>query len=250
MSGHSKWHQIQHKKGILDAKRGAKFTKAARVVTVAARKGGGDPATNPSLRTAIEKAKEINMPNANIERAIKNGTGELKEGLIIEEVAYEAYGHNGVALLIHVVTDNKNRAVSEVKNILTKHGGSMGAAGCTAWMFDQKGIIHIDAAGKNVDDLELAAIDSGAEDIKRDGDAVEIYSRPHDVAAVREKLISLGYSATPSEIAYVPKTEVKITDEATARKILKLMDTLEDFEDVTQVASNFDISAEIMEKIS
>lgn len=250
MSGHSKWHQIQHKKGILDAKRGAKFTKAARVVTVAARKGGGDPSTNPSLRTAIESAKEINMPSVNIERAIKKGTGELKEGSIIEEVSYEAYGPHGIALLIHVVTDNKNRAVSEVKNILTKHGGSMGAAGCTAWMFDQKGIIHIEATEKNIDNLELAAIDAGAEDIRRDGYAVEIYSRPHDVASVKEKLISSGYGSTSSEIAHVPKTEVKITDETTARKILKLMDALEDFEDVTQVASNFDISSDIMEKVS
>lgn len=247
MSGHSKWHQIRRQKGITDAKRGNMFTKAARLITVAAQKGGGDPTMNALLRTALESAKQINMPSANIERAIKKGTGELKEGLALEEVVYEGYGPGGVALYIQAVTDNKNRAVAEVKNILSKHGGSMGSAGCTAWMFEQKGVLSLDTQGKNLEDIELQAIEAGADDIKIEGNTLFVYTVPQNFQSMKEALTRFGI--TSSCVTFVPKNEVKITNEATARHILRLIDALEDCDDVSGVASNFDIAEEVLSKV-
>ena len=249
MSGHSKWHSIKHKKGAIDAKRGKMFTQIAKLITIAVQKSGGDPSVNPALRQAIDKAKEINMPNANIERAIKKGSGELKEGALFEEVIYEGYGPEGIALLIQVVTDNKNRALSSVKTILGKNGGNMGAAGCTAWMFEQKGVIEIEAGDKNAEEIELSAIDAGADDVKADGKMVCVYVLPQNFPRVKKVLEDAKYSFSSAEISLVPKTEVAIGNEHVARRILQLMEALEDCDDVTNVASNFDIAAEILEKI-
>ncbi len=246
MSGHSKWHSIKHKKSIVDAKKGAKFTQIARLITVAAQQGGADIYLNASLRFAIEKAKEINMPNANIERAIKKGTGELKEGVPMEEVVYEGYGPSGIALFIQTVTDNKNRTVSQIKTVLSKHGGSMGTLGCTAWMFRQQGVINVDASSHSIEDIELRAIDLGAMDVQSDENSVEIYTAPQDFIAIKEALQKTGYKILSSEVTFVPKDVVTITEPHTAQKILKLMELLEDLEDVSSVASNFDISTEVM----
>lgn len=246
MSGHSKWHSIKHKKGIVDAKKGAKFTQLARLITVAAQKGGSDTDLNPSLRLAIEKAKEINMPNINIERAIKKGTGELKEGVPMEEVIYEGYGPSGIALFIQAVTDNKNRTVSQIKTALSKYGGSMGTLGCTAWMFRQQGVIHADASAHSIEDIELCAIDLGASDVQPDGNSVEIHTAPQDFIVIKEALQKAGYNILSSEITFVPKDVVTVSDPDVARKILKLMEALEELEDVSSVASNFDISEEVM----
>lgn len=247
MSGHSKWHQIRRQKGITDAKRGNMFTKAARLITVAAQKGGGDPGMNALLRTALESAKQINMPSANIERAIKKGTGELKEGLTLAEVVYEGYGPGGIALYIQAVTDNKNRAVAEVKNILSKHGGSMGSAGCTAWMFEQKGIISFDVQGKDLEEIELQAIEACADDIKFEGSTLFVYTAPQNFQSIKETLNCFGI--TSSGVTFVAKNEVKITDETTARQILRLINALEDCDDVSGVASNFDIAEEVLRSL-
>lgn len=245
MSGHSKWHSIKHKKGAADAKRGAMFTKVAKLITIAAQHGG-DPEMNPTLRTAIDKAKAINMPNSNVDRAIKKGTGELKDGNLFEEIIYEGYGPGGVALYIQVVTDNKNRAVSDVKSILSKNGGSLGTSGCVSWMFEQKGIIEIDTTGRDIEEIELAAIEAGAEDVKAEEETVLVRTALRDLRSVKDSLSSRGFPVASSEAVFIPKDEVKITDGETARKILRLMDALEDNEDVASTASNFDISEEIM----
>jgi YebC/PmpR family DNA-binding regulatory protein len=250
MSGHSKWHSIKHKKGAADAKRGKIFTMHAKLITIAAREGGGDPDMNPALRTAIDNAKADNVPNANIERAIKRGTGEDKEGADISEVMYEGYGPCGIALYIQAVTDNKNRTVASVKSILSKHGGNMGGAGSVAYLFHKKGLILIKAEPEKHEDIELTAIDSGAEDIKTEADSVEIYTDPKDLHNVKKKLEEAGFAIESAEITFIPENEVKIENENDARKVLKLMEALEEDDDVTNVYSNFDIPEELMEKIS
>lgn len=249
MSGHSKWHSIKHKKGAADAKRGKIFTIHAKLITIAARDGGGDPDMNPALRTAIDNAKAANVPNANIDRAIKRGTGEDKEGAEISEVMYEGYGPAGTALYIQTVTDNKNRTVANVKSILTKNGGNMGGAGSVAYLFHQKGLIMIKADPAKQEDLELTAIDAGAEDIKLEGDTVEVYTDPKDLHNVKKKMEEGGFEIESAEITFIPENEVKIEDEDKAKKVLKLMEALEDDEDVTNVYSNFDIPEELLEKL-
>lgn len=248
MSGHSKWASIKHKKGAADAKRGKIFTQAAKLITIAAQKGG-DPDMNPTLRAAIDKAKEVNVPNANIDRAIKRGTGELKEGAEIQELSYEGYGPGGVALLIQTLTDNKNRTVAEVKNILSKNGGRMADAGSVAWMFEHKGLIMVAASANQVEEIELQAIDWGAEDVKAEGGQVEIVTALADFIKVKEAVEKAEYLIESAELAHIPKNEVAVTDEATARKILKLMNELDDSEDVSAVASNFDIADELMAQL-
>jgi YebC/PmpR family DNA-binding regulatory protein len=248
MSGHSKWHSIKHKKGAADAKRGKIFTKHAKLITIAAREGGGDIESNPALRTAIENAKTDNVPNSNIERAIKRGTGELKEGAEISEVMYEAYGPEGIALYIQAVTDNKNRTVANIKSILSKHGGNMGTSGSVAYLFEQKGLIIISAESEKHEEIELTAIDAGASDVKSEKDYVEIYTDPKQLNEVKEKFEEEGYKIESSNITFIPENEVEINDKKTAEKVLKLMEALEDDEDVTNVYSNFDIPEEIMKK--
>jgi YebC/PmpR family DNA-binding regulatory protein len=249
MSGHSKWHSIKHKKGAADAKRGKIFTIHAKLITLAAHEGGGDTEMNPALRTAIDNAKAANVPNSNIERAVKRGTGEDKDGAEITESMYEGYGPEGIALYIHTVTDNKNRTVASVKNILSKHGGNMGTSGSVAYLFHKKGFILVKADSSKHEDLELAAIDAGAEDIKTEGDSVEIYTDPKSLHEIKKKLEDAGFTAESSEITYIPENEVKIDNENKAKKVLKLMEALEDDDDVSDVYSNFDIPDELMEKL-
>ena len=249
MSGHSKWHSIKHKKGAADAKRGKIFTQHAKMIALAAQQGGGDIDTNPALRAAIDRAKLDNLPNANIDRAIKRGTGELKEGSTLSEVVYEGYGPGGVAVYVHVVTDNKNRAVSNVRNIFTKHGGSLGEAGCVGWMFERKGLILLNTAGMDADTIEMTVIESGADDLTLNGDVTEVITAYQDLNTVKHNLEQAGMKIEKAELIFHAKEQMKIDNESTAGKIVRLMEALEEDEDVTLVSSNFDISEEILEKL-
>ncbi|MBA4336987.1 YebC/PmpR family DNA-binding transcriptional regulator [bacterium] len=249
MSGHSKWHSIKHKKGAADAKRGKIFTLHSKLITLAAREGGGDAEMNAALRAAIDNAKMANVPNINIERAIKRGTGDLKDEAEIIESMYEGYGPAGIAVYVQTVTDNKNRTVSSVKNIFTKHGGNMGTAGSVAYLFHKKGIILIDADKSKHDEIELTAIDAGANDIKIEGDSIEIYTEPKNLHEVKSKLEGAGIQVKSADITFLPETEVLINDEDQAKKVLRLMEALEEDEDVANVYSNFDIPEEMMEKL-
>ncbi|MBD3361139.1 YebC/PmpR family DNA-binding transcriptional regulator [Candidatus Peregrinibacteria bacterium] len=249
MSGHSKWHSIKHKKGAADAKRGKIFTKHAKLIAIAAKEGGDDPEMNPALRTAIANAKADNVPNANIEKAVKKGAGEGKEGMGLTETIYEGFGPAGTAVYVQVVTDNKNRAVASVKNIFTKHGGGMGEAGSVAWMFDKKGIILAKADNKSPEEAQLDAIDAGAEEISVEGKDFEIITDPQQLMNVRHNLENSGFKVEKAELSYIPNTPVKIDNMEDAKKILNLVEALEDDEDVANVYSNFDIPEEILEEI-
>lgn len=250
MAGHSKWKQIKHKKGAADSKRGKVFTQHAKMITVAAQKGGGDPEMNPSLRAAIDRAKEDNLPNANIERAIKKGTGELKEGNALAEVSYEGYGPGGTALYVETVTDNRNRTVSNIRSIFTKAGGNLGESGCVAWMFQKRGVIQVDFAGKNPGDAEMMLIDAGAEDLTLEEDCAEVITPYESLMAVKGSLEKMGFKIQSAEILFLPKEKVTLEDEALAEKVLKLIDALEEDEDVVQVASNVDIPDSLLEKLA
>lgn len=248
MSGHSKWHSIRHKKGAADAARGKVFTRHAKLIQIAAKKGS-DPDMNPSLRVAIDNAKAANVPNGNIERAIKKGSGELKDGNQIEEVTYEAYGPNGVAMIINCLTDNKNRSLTNVRTILNKNGGNMGESGSVAYMFQRKGVLEVSTEGNDPEEVELAAIDAGAEDIEALDGQMRIITSASDYMGAKEALEGAGISVSKAEIELIPQNTVAITDENSAEKILKLMDLLEEDEDVDNVASNFDIDDAILEKL-
>ena len=241
MSGHSKWHTIKHKKGAADAKRGQMFTKLIKEISISARMGGGDPEANPRLRTVILKAKAGNMPRENIERAIKKGTGEL-EGVSYEEILYEAYGPGGVALLIDILTDNKNRAAAEIRNLLNKGGGNLGAAGSVAYLFKRKGLINYDPAKYKEDDILAVAIDAGAEDVSSDPDSIEVTTSPEDFEAVVKAMEVKGFAHTMAEIVRVADTNVTLDNDKT-QKALKLVEHLEDHEDVQNVATNLEIPA-------
>jgi len=249
MAGHSKWAQIKHKKAVVDARKGKLFSKLVKEISVAARIGGGDPSTNPRLRMVIDKAKDANMPQENIKRAILKGTGELP-GTSYEEVIYEGYGPGGVALLIEVLTDNKNRTVSELRHLLSKYGGSLGEAGCVSWIFEKKGHILVKKSSVKEDTLMVIALEIGAEDLRNDPkeDNYEIITTAEDFHKVKDKLKAEGIEIFSSEITMLPKTQVNLEGE-TAEKMLKLMDVLEDHDDVQNVYANFDISEEIMTKI-
>jgi YebC/PmpR family DNA-binding regulatory protein len=241
MSGHSKWHTIKHKKGAADAKRGQMFTKLIKEISISARLGGGDPESNPRLRTVILKAKASNMPKDNIDRAIKKGTGEL-EGVSYEEILYEAYGPGGVAMLIDVLTDNKNRAAAEIRNLLNKGGGSLGAAGSVSYLFKRKGLVTYDASRYKEDDILAAALDAGAEDVSGDGDSIEVTTSPEDFENVVKALEAAGFEHTMAEIARVADTSLTLDSEKT-QKALRLVENLEDHEDVQNVATNLEIPA-------
>jgi YebC/PmpR family DNA-binding regulatory protein len=241
MSGHSKWHTIKHKKGLADAKRGQAFTKIIKEISIAARLGGGDAETNPRLRTAILKAKATNMPKDNIERAIKKGTGEL-EGVNYEEILYEAYGPGGVAILIDILTDNKNRAAAEIRNLLNKGGGNLGAAGSVAYLFKRKGLINYDTAKYKEDDILAVAIDAGAEDVSSDPDSIEVTTSPEDFENVIKAMEAKGFEHSMAEIVRVADTNVTLENDKT-EKALKLVDKLEEHEDVQSVATNLEIPA-------
>jgi YebC/PmpR family DNA-binding regulatory protein len=247
MSGHSKWASIKHKKGAVDAKRGKAFTKLIKEITVATRMGEKDPDSNPRLRVAIAAAKAENMPKENIERAIKKGTGDL-EGSNYEEVTYEGYGPGGVAVLLEVLTDNKNRAVADVRHLFERSGGNLGEAGCVAWMFSQKGLIIFQKDQTDEDMLFELALETGADDIKEDEKEIEVITEPSSFEQVKTAIENAGLRYTLAEITMIPKTTVKI-DGKHAQQMLTLMENLEDNEDVNHVYANFDISDEVMEAI-
>ncbi|HEX6535138.1 MAG TPA: YebC/PmpR family DNA-binding transcriptional regulator [Gemmatimonadaceae bacterium] len=239
MAGHSKWKQIKHYKAAADAKRGAMFTKLIREITVAAKTGGGDPNGNPRLRTAIEAARAASMPKDNIERAIKKGTGEL-EGVDYSEITYEGFGPGGVALLIHTLTDNATRTVADVRHKLSRGGGNLGATNSVAWMFERKGQIYVDATRYDEDAALEAALEAGAEDLKREGDQYIITTEPTELHNVKGALETAGIVAQEAEIAMIPRTTVHVEGK-TAESLLKLMEELEELDDVQKVEANFDI---------
>jgi len=246
MSGHSKWSTIKRKKSAADAKRGALFTKLGRELTIAAREGGGDPDTNFRLRLVIEKCKQANMPKENIERAIKRGTGELK-GEALEEIIYEGYGPHGVAILVDAVTDNRNRAVADVRRTFARHGGNLGENGCVAWLFERKGYIGIEPNNMDPEEIALIAIDAGADDVTVDEELVEVYTIVEDFQKVQEALREAGLDLANAEIAWVPKTTMRL-DEKSTLQVMHLIEALESLDDVRQVYSNLDISDEILQK--
>ena len=251
MAGHSKWANIKHKKAKEDAKKAKIFSKLSRKITVAAREGGGDPEVNSELRMLMDKAKDNNMPNDNVERAIKKGTGEL-EGVEYEEFTYEGYGPGGAALYIDLMTDNRNRTAAEIRHLLTKHGGNLGENGCVAWMFERKGNIVIDGSETpfDEDELMMTALEAGAEDVEINDDMAIIYTDPTDFMEVHDNLKEdTSYKIADSDRAMIPKNDVKIDDLSTAKGVIKLMDALEDHDDVQDIYSNFDIPEEIMDQI-
>jgi len=247
MAGHSKWAQIKRKKARTDAERGRLFTKLIREITVAARQGGGDEEANPRLRAAIAAAKAANMPAANIEKAIKRGTGELP-GVVYEEVTYEGYGPGGVALLIQVVTDNRNRAVAEIRHILSKHNGSLGEQGSVAWMFDRKGVVSVPKDGHSEEELLAVVLDAGVEDIRENEDGFELVSAPEDLEAVKKALEQAGIRYETAEITMYPKSTVRVEGKE-AHQVLALLEALEGHDDVQQVYANFDIDESVMQEV-
>ena len=249
MSGHSKWAQIKHKKASADAKRGKVFTTIVKEISVAARLGGGDLSGNPRLRTAIEKAKEVNMPSDNIKRAIMKGTGELP-GVSYEETVYEGYGPGGVAILIEILTDNKNRTSSEIRHIMSKNGGNLGEAGCVSWMFSQQGYILVDKTKIDEDTLMSVALDAGAEDMKNDPkeDNYEIITMPENMNKVKAAIEASGIPVSLAEITMLPKSYATL-DEKQAEQMLRLVETLEDNDDVQNVYTNFDVPDEVIAKV-
>jgi YebC/PmpR family DNA-binding regulatory protein len=247
MSGHSKWSKIKHQKGADDVKRGNLFTKLTREIIVAAKEGGGDPDTNFRLRLAVQKARDSNMPMDNIDRAIKKGTGDL-EGGSLTEIKLEGYGPSGMAILVSALSDNRNRTIQEVRSTFTRHGGSLGESGCVSWIFESRGVININAENVNADELALAAIDAGAEDVQVESGFVEVITKPDALEKVRATLEQQKVKIESSELQMVPKTLVKL-DEKAAMQALKLLEKLEDIDDVQNVYSNADIPDSVLEAI-
>jgi len=248
MSGHSKWATIKRKKGKLDAQRGRMFTKLIKEITVAARAGGGDQEGNPRLRTAVALAKAGNMPQDNIKKAIQKGTGELP-GVTYDEVSYEGYGPGGVAILLEVLTDNKNRTVAEIRHALTKRGGNLGETGCVGWMFEKKGMIQIELSAADEEKLFEIALEAGASDMSTEGDVFDITTPFESFEAVRSSIENAGIAMVNAEVTMIPQSTVEL-EESKANSMLKLMEELEDHDDVQKVYANFDISDELMEKLS
>lgn len=244
MSGHSKWSQIKHKKAAVDAKRGKIFTKLAKEITIAVRLGGKDPNMNPRLRTVILKAKGLNMPNDNIERAIKKGTGELQD-VQYDEIRYEGYGPGGVAVLVDCMTDNKNRTVSEIRHIFSKYNGNLGESGCVGWLFEQKGYFVFDEGVITEEELMDIAIDAGAEDVRRDDKSLEVITTPQDFETVKDIFDKKGLKYSVAEVTMIPKNYVEIRDKD-AQNMMKLFDALEDHDDVQNVYANFDIPDDVV----
>ena len=248
MSGHSKWASIKHKKAIVDSRRGKLFTKLARAITTAARDGGGELEGNPALQLAVQKAKDASMPKDNIERAIAKGTGAGADTDAIQDVMYEAYGPGGVALLIEAMTENRNRTGADVRHLLGKHGGSLGEPGSVAYLFDKRGLILVDAERYGEDDL-LPAIEAGAEDISDEEGVFEVLTEPADLTAARAALEQAGVEIQSAEIAWLPKARVPVSgDDAT--RLLRLIDALEDNDDVNEVHGNFDVDAAVLERVA
>jgi YebC/PmpR family DNA-binding regulatory protein len=250
VSGHSKWSSIKHKKGAADAKRGKLFSKLSRAIIVAAKEGGADAANNLALQNAIEKARSFSMPKDNIERAIAKGAGEGADGASFETVVYEGYGPEGVAVIVEALTDNRNRTASDVRHLFTKHGGNLGATGAVAWQFERRGVILVPADGVDEDELVLAAADAGADDVQLDGDTFEVSSAPEELSVVRESLEDAGFTIESAALSMVPKTTVAVADESVAKKIVRLVEGLEDNDDVQDVYANFDIPADVLEAVA
>lgn len=247
MSGHSKWAQIKRQKGAADAKRGQLFTKLGRELSVAAREGGPDPALNPRLRLAVQKARDANMPLENIERAIKKGSDRNEAAL--EEIVYEGYGPGGAAIMIEALTDNRNRSVAEIRNVFTRAGGSLGESGCVAWLFDKRGVIEVDVTKVDPDEVGLEAIDGGADDVQVGDGTLEIYTDPSNLESVRQRLESLGVPIISAEVNMVAKTDLSL-DEKEALSTLRLLDRLEELDDVQRVYTNVDFQPEVLAKYS
>jgi YebC/PmpR family DNA-binding regulatory protein len=250
LSGHSKWSSIKHKKGAADAKRGKLFSKLSRAIIVAAKEGGPDPQGNLALANAIEKARSYSMPKENIERAVARGAGVEGEAQAFETVVYEGYGPAGVAVIVEALTDNRNRTASEVRHLFSKHDGNLGGSGAVAWLFERRGVVLVEGESVDEDDLTLAAADGGADDVSRDGSTFQVTCAPEDLVGVREAIEAAGITAESAELTMVPKTTVQVEDESAAKKVLRLLDALEENDDVQDVYSNFDIPERVLEAVA
>jgi YebC/PmpR family DNA-binding regulatory protein len=248
MSGHSKWSSIKHKKGAADAKRGQRFTKLAKAITVAAREGGGDPDANPALATAIQKARDDSMPKANIERAIDRGTGEGPDAVVVERIHYEGYGPGGAAVLVEALTDNRNRTSAEVRHAFTRHGGSLGEPGSVDWMFETHGVVVVDADRYSEDDL-IGAIDAGASDVVETDGKLRVLAAPADLTAVREAVAADGIEIESVSLAVEPKSTVEVAEED-AGTLMRMLEAIEEQDDVNEVHANFDIPDEVRERLA
>ena len=250
MSGHSKWSTIKHKKGAADAKRGKLFTKLSKAIIVAAKDGGPDPGGNLALQNAIEKAKSYSMPKDTIERAIARGAGTDADAAAYETVIYEGYGPDGVAVLVEALTDNRNRTASDVRHVFTKNGGNLGTTGAVAWLFERRGVVLVDADGADEDELMLAAAEGGADDLDRDGDVFQVSAPPEALTAVRQAIEAAGFTVQTAELSMIPKTTVEVAEEASAKKVVRLIEALEENDDVQDVWANFDIPEQVLEAVA
>jgi YebC/PmpR family DNA-binding regulatory protein len=249
MSGHSKWSTIKHKKGAQDARRGKLFSKLSRAIIVAAKEGGPDPAGNLALQNAIEKARSYSMPKDNIERAIARGSGQDADAAAFETVVYEGYAPGGVAMIVEALTDNRNRTASEVRHLFSKHDGSLGESGSVAWLFDRRALVLVDGSADE-DELLLAAAEGGADDVARDGSTWQVTAPPESLASVREAVEAAGFTVESAELTMAPKTTIEVEEEARAKKILRLLDALEENDDVQDVYANFDIPERVLEEVA
>ena len=250
MSGHSKWSTIKHKKGAADAKRGKLFTKLSKAIIVAAKEGGADPGGNLSLQNAIEKARSYSMPKDTIERAIARGAGTEADAAAYETIVYEGYGPDGVAVLVEALTDNRNRTASDVRHLFAKHGGNLGTTGAVAWLFERRGIVLVDRVGVDEDELVLAAADGGADDVERDGSVFQVSSPPEALSSVREAIEGAGIDVQSAALTMVPKTTVAVAEESAAKKLIRLIEALEENDDVQEVSANFDIPEQVLEAVA
>jgi YebC/PmpR family DNA-binding regulatory protein len=250
MSGHSKWSSIKHKKGAADAKRGKLFTKLSRAIIVAAKEGGPDPSGNASLQNAIDKAKSYSMPKDNIERAIAKGAGTEADAAVFETVIYEGYGTEGVAVLVEALTDNRNRTASDVRHTFAKNGGNLGTTGSVAWLFERRGVVLVDAGSADEDELMLAAAEGGADDLELDGSVFQVSAPPESLAAVRDAIAAAGFAIESAELSMIPKTTVEIAEESSAKKLVRLIEALEENDDVQDVWANFDIPEQVLEAVA
>jgi YebC/PmpR family DNA-binding regulatory protein len=250
LSGHSKWSSIKHKKGAADAKRGKLFSKLTRAIIVAAREGGPDPSANLALQNAIEKARSYSMPKDNIDRAIAKGSGADSDTSTFETVVYEGYGPSGVAVIVETLTDNRNRTAGEVRHTFAKNDGNLGTSGAVLWLFERRGVVLVPVAGVDADELTLAAAEGGADDVTLDGSSYQVLAPPESLQTVRETIEAAGFTVENSELTMLPKTTVEVADEADAKKVLRLMDQLEDNDDVQDVFANFDIPEQVLEAVA
>jgi YebC/PmpR family DNA-binding regulatory protein len=250
VSGHSKWSTIKHKKGAADAKRGQLFTKLSKAIIVAAKDGGPDPANNLSLQNAIEKARSYSMPKDNIERAIARGSGTDADAASFETVIYEGYGPEGVAVLVEALTDNRNRTASDVRHTFAKHGGNLGTTGAVAWLFERRGIVLVEGETVDEDELFLAAAEGGADDVERDGTVYQVSSAPEALATVRQAVQDAGFEIQTAELTMIPKTTVEVAEEAAAKKLIRLIEALEENDDIQEVSANFDIPEQVLEAVA